>query len=186
MPATITDIERKPKIEIYQSLCMDNTKFRTNASESITYRINTLSSVNEISIFFNESNNIELFTYKTSRKGLIESVTQPSRTKFMNLKLEELYKQYFNLGFTNGAVLEIGIEIIKYCISQKKFDIKISKTGDNEILIFRENLGLFNNIIIDADCDVEFLHIPVNREGTYNEHYSFIDGLDTFILSSKL
>jgi hypothetical protein len=118
--------------------------------------------------------------------GLTESVTQPSRNNFIKQKLDDLYQLYTQLGYQNEAVLQIGSDIIKDSLLQKKLDIKISRTGENEILIFRETEGTFNNIIIDEDADIEYLHIPVNRSETYNEHYSFVDNFDTFTLASKL
>ena len=128
----------------------------------------------------------ELYADKTPRQGSAESITQPSQNNFMKQKLEDLCRLYAKLGYQNEAVLEIGSHIIRDSLLQKKTDIKISRTGENEILIFRETEGAFNNLIIDEEGDIEYLHIPVNRAETYNEHYSFADHLDTFSLVSKL
>jgi len=128
----------------------------------------------------------ELRTDKTPRKGSAESIAQLSQNNFIKQKLEDLCRLYAKLGYQNEAVLEIGSHIIRDCLWQKKLDIKISRTGENEILIFRETEGTFNNLIIDEEGDIEYLHIPVNRAETYNEHYSFAEHLDTFSLVSKL
>lgn len=123
---------------------------------------------------------------KLTREGLIESVTQPSRRTIMTDKIDVLRNIYKILNYNNPVVLDIAADIIENCINQSKTDIKISRTGENEILIFRESNGNFKNIIIDEDGDVEFLYIPVNRSNTKNEHFSFINGYNAFELVSKL
>ena len=105
---------------------------------------------------------------------------------FLKEKLEELNKMYSVLGFKNKAILEIGSDIIQDCLKQDKLDIKVSRTGENELLFYREKGGTFNNIIIDQDCNIEFLHIPNNRSQTYNERLTFIENIDTYKLVSKL
>lgn len=190
MPALISEVDLKPRVEVSQSLSQEATTFQTEKKGkpyfSISNRKFSIAAVNENSIYLTAVDNEELVNNKTSRKGLTESVTQPSRNNFMKQKLEDLYQLYAKLGYQNEAVLEIGSAIIKDSLAQSKLDIKISRTGENEILIFRETEGTFNNIIIDADADIEYLHIPVNRAETFNEHYSFIDNIDTFSLALKL
>ncbi len=105
---------------------------------------------------------------------------------FLNQKIKEITLMYHSLRFENEAVLEICIDIITVCIQQDKIDIKISKTGENELLLYRENDSSFNNIIIDEDADIEFLHIPENRKNTYNEYYPFIYYIDIKKLADKL
>ncbi len=46
-------------------------------------------------------------------------------------------------------------------------DIKISRTGDNEILIFREFNKCFYNILVDDDSDISYLFIGDNRSESY-------------------
>jgi len=78
---------------------------------------------------------------------------------------------YDLLNFENDEVLKIGSKIIWECINQEKKDIQISRTGENELLIFRNVRGTFNNIIIDGDCDIEFMSIPPDRSSAYNIYY---------------
>ena len=49
-------------------------------------------------------------------------------------------------------------------INKLDTDIKISRTGENEILIFRENEKCFYNILVDEDSDISFLFIGNKRE----------------------
>ena len=94
---------------------------------------------------------------------------------------------YKLLNYNNPVVLEIAIDILRECFKQSKNDIKISRTGENEILIYRIVNGEYRNIILDNDGDIEFLKIPVNRADTYNENHPFITlGNDMQVLVSKI
>lgn len=190
MPALISEVELKPKVELTQSISQRESSLKTSHYDVKFYVVSnariSIPGVYENSIYLTSPNSEVQINNITSRKGLTESVTQPSRNNFIKQKLDDLYHLFNKLGYQNEAVLQIGSDIIKDSLLQKKLDIKISRTGENEILIFRETEGTFNNIIIDEDADIEFLHIPVNRSETYNEHYSFMDNFDTFALASKL
>jgi hypothetical protein len=190
MPALISEAELKPRVELTQSISQSESSLQNSGQAVIYFAVSnkriSIPGVYENSIYLTAPDNEVQLSNVTSRKGLTESVTQPSRNNFIKQKLEDLYQLYTKLGYQNEAVLEIGSDIIKDSLLQKKLDIKISRTGENEILIFRETEGTFNNIIIDEDADIEYLHIPLNRSETYNEHYSFVDNFDTFALASKL
>jgi hypothetical protein len=103
------------------------------------------------------------------------AVTQPFTTDLMVNKLNDLLKVYGILGFTNEVVLEISKDIIEEAFTQSKKGIKISYTGDGELLIYREENGEYRNIIIDNDGDVEYLNIPPNRQNTHNEHIQYMN-----------
>lgn len=117
---------------------------------------------------------------------LFDRIKKEENAYFFNQKIKELNVMYQSLGFQNESVLEIGIDIVNNCISQNKTDIKISRTGENELLIFRERNGDFNNVIIDEDADIELLQIPVDRSNTTNEHYPFVYYTNIQELVSKL
>ena len=188
MPSTLCVNNTEQFIEPTRPLYdIDNiTVFATELLQFQEYikknKIISIEGISESSVYVKKEN----VTNPTSRKCLIESFTQPSRNSFLKQKLEEVQKIYSLLEYENLAVLEISADIIKDCLSQNKRDIKISRTGENEILIFSENNGTYNNIIIDEDGDIEFLHIPINRDETYNEHFPFIGDINTYNLVSKL
>ena len=89
-------------------------------------------------------------------------------------KMNDAINIYKNLNYSNSAVLDIINDILEESFSQLKTDVKVSKTGEGEILIYRNEGEEFRNIIIDNDGDIEYLHIPSDRTATYNEHYQFI------------
>ena len=49
-------------------------------------------------------------------------------------------------------------------INRLDTDVKISRTGENEILIFREYEKCFYNILVDEDSDISFMFIGDKRE----------------------
>lgn len=127
------------------------------------------------------------FQRTTSRKGLSESVSFPSRNLALFSSLGKLKIVYKELGFDNDKILYVATDIIRHFISIKgSSHINISKTGDNEILLFTEHNNSFNNIIIDSDCDVEFMHVAENRAESYNSYYDFEENFDTLALAKKL
>jgi hypothetical protein len=49
-------------------------------------------------------------------------------------------------------------------------ETKISKTGDDELLIHKEDgKGGYINIVIDQDGDIEIMHIKADRSQTWNK-----------------
>jgi hypothetical protein len=109
-----------------------------------------------------------------------------SPIEFIKTKIQELDTIYRSLFFEHDAILQIGRDIIQECAKIGKTEIFISKTGESELLIYTNRDGVFNNIIIDKDADIEYVHIPLNRTGTYNKHIYFTDNIDIQDLVSKL
>lgn len=186
MALVLTENIQTPEISITQSISENIAQLKTEGVLVWAYmpsgKLVTIESVQDNSVCVNQL----VSSIATSRKRLTESVTQPSRNSFLKQKLEEAQRIYSKLEFNNPGILEVVADLIKDCINQDKFDIVVSLTGENELLIYREQQGVFNNVIIDSDGDIEFLHIPVDRSQTYNEHIPFIDNIDTYSLATKL
>lgn len=140
----------------------------------------------EISLFFQSTENEKDFARPSSRKGLSESFSFPSRNSAMLQALNTLNEVFLDLNFTNKKVLDVAHDIIKDFLSKGQSDLNVSKTGDGEILLFTAYNDSYNNIIIDNDCDIEFMHIASNRAESYNEYFDFEENFDTFSLAAKL
>lgn len=55
-------------------------------------------------------------------------------------------------------------------------ETKVSKTGDGELLIHKEDgKGGYINLIIDSDGDIEIMHITSDRKETWNKTSVSID-----------
>ena len=100
--------------------------------------------------------------------------------------MDKLLSIYYELGFNDGKVLSLAIEIfVEYTKKGRVEILHISKTGDNELLLYTVNEGNYSNIIIDEDADVEFLYVSKNRKSSYSELYTF-NTCDVFYLATKL
>lgn len=69
----------------------------------------------------------------------------------------------------NNNVLDIGFELLNRL---KHKNITLSKTGNDEILIYSEKEGRFYNLLLDEDGDISFLLIGVHMKETKTEFFS--------------
>lgn len=54
--------------------------------------------------------------------------------------------------------------------------MKVSKTGDGELLIYKEDgNGGYINLIIDDTGDIEIMHIPTDKSNTWNKTNVSVD-----------
>ena len=80
----------------------------------------------------------------------------------MCLTIEELKTL---LDFPDNKPYEVANEILN--LLEGNEGIVLSRTGDNEILIYRAHNKNYYNILIDEDSDVSYLFIGDKREDTY-------------------
>jgi hypothetical protein len=95
----------------------------------------------------------------SSRKTLNESITNPSRLSFVATKFSEVNRVYSELNFNNKEVYTISFNIIQELAKNKNFDVKISKSSENEILFYSESDGRFKNLLIDNDGDIQYIFV---------------------------
>lgn len=92
----------------------------------------------------------------------------------------------------NEMIEELNFDSIKQHIFQNISDIikinkiEVSKTGENELLIYKQlGRNTWLNVIIDEDGDIEIMRIPKNRRKIkskrfYNNNYSEKDIITAF------
>ena len=85
---------------------------------------------------------------------------------------------YIELGFTNLEILTTTFKLLEKCLESNKFDIKISRSNDNEILIHRDLNGIYNNLLIDAEGDVTYMRIAKKIENAHSKVFFHSDGFD--------
>lgn len=67
---------------------------------------------------------------------------------------------------SNVAITPNGIGIK----AVRNMETKVSKTGEGELLIHKEDgKGGYINIIVDSDGDIEIMHITADRSQTWNK-----------------
>jgi hypothetical protein len=94
-----------------------------------------------------------------SRGHLNESITNPSRQMVFNQSFNQVVKMCKDLDFQDEQIVLTAMNIVQSCLIRNISDIKISKTGNHELLLFKKKHNGFANIIIDEDCDVSFMFI---------------------------
>ena len=105
------------------------------------------------------------------------SIIQKADYPLIQENIRKLHDECKFLGIDNFDVLETGILILRECYWQEKGDINVSKTGEGEILIYREREGRYSNLLIDNDADVQYMHIGTNPSEANNKEFFREDGL---------
>ncbi|MDI1353873.1 MAG: hypothetical protein PSX36_03070 [bacterium] len=115
---------------------------------------------------------------QTSRQTLNESITAPSRHSFLLnsfIKVAQIYKE---LNLNNERILNTSIELLQSCAVLGKTNLNISKTSQEEILIYTSKNGNFNNVLIDEDGDISLLRVGDKKENKYTAFYSANEKID--------
>jgi hypothetical protein len=111
--------------------------------------------------------------FSTSRKFLIESITEPSKRSFVRMKMLEITTVLLELNMDPEKLVSTAIGIIEECTINDKLDLVISKTAQNELLFYRkEGNHCFNNLLIDEDGDISFLKIGNSESDTKVRFFS--------------
>lgn len=137
---------KEPEVRIEYSITQ-GTHAKINLNPIVTEHDNSIYSSNQKGIS------------SSSCKELIESLTSPSRQMFLNQKFDQIRKIYFELDMKNPQVAVIAFNIIQSCVLENISDVVISKTGDKELLLYRNKQGAFSNLLIDEDGDVSYMFI---------------------------
>lgn len=71
------------------------------------------------------------------------------------------------LNFDSDAPYKLAEILLGKVYELRDEEVVLSRTGDNEILIYREVDGCFYNILIDEDADLSFMYIGNIRSESY-------------------
>lgn len=71
------------------------------------------------------------------------------------------------LNFDSDAPYKLAEIILDKVYELRDDEVVLSRTGDDEILIYREVAGCFYNILIDEDADLSFMFIGNIRNDSY-------------------
>lgn len=111
------------------------------------------------------------------------SLSLDSEDMATQFHVDNLLANYRLAELSDNTILQIGNDIITQACRVGKSDIKVSRTGDNEILFYRKHdNGDINNIILDKDCDITFLSTPNIRANSYRRFFDFININDELIV----
>ena len=148
---------------------------------TIEYRTNLFSDNKEALLktdIVGDDVSLTVSPFQTTRASLNESITSPSRQMFIINKLMEVKDVYEDLNFKNENVIKTSFEIIQRCTLNFMTDIVISKTSQDEILIYRKDNDKFLNLLIDEDGDISFVRIGKKMEDKKIEFFSSEEKID--------
>jgi hypothetical protein len=123
---------------------------------------------------------------QTSRQALNESITAPSRHSFLLNNFIKIAQTYKELNFNNEKILNVSVELLQRCALLGKTNLNISKTSQEEILIYTSKNGKFNNILIDEDGDISLLRVGDKKEDKFTAFYSSNEKIDFSTIVSFL
>lgn len=92
-----------------------------------------------------------------------------------------------NNEFQQEEVLNFIEAILHEAITQDKFNIKLKKTGDTQIVLYTESgNNEFKNLAIDEDGDVSYMFFAKNKENSRRKMFFYEDGINITELVSLL
>ena len=163
---------KEPKVRIEYTIPKDNQ----------TIKVNAVAIDNDNAL----CSHVEKGINTSSRRYLNESITSPSRNMILAQHFYEIKNVYQALNFQNPQIFLTAFNIIQLCVIKNISDIKISKSGENELLLYRNKNGEFSNILIDEDCDVSYMFIGKKPGTERTEYFPKEKGLDYSKFASLL
>jgi|GEM_PF-6272783 len=148
----------------------------------VDFKINPIAIEHENALSFKKDKGIE----SVSRNLLNESITSPSRNAILNQRFIELSNIFRELEFENEEIMLTAFNILQSCLISNKTDIELTKTSDNELLLFRKKNGEYSNIIIDEDGDISYIHIGKKLGDEKSGYFPKKNGFDYSEFASML
>ncbi|MDZ4757993.1 MAG: hypothetical protein SGJ10_07645 [Bacteroidota bacterium] len=152
-----------------------NVEFCIKSEDNTILNFNPIVGENDNSI---SVTNHPTSSYRTSRNFLNESITLPSRKMRLLQGAVALNHVYKELELDNPSVILTAINILQKCIINNISQIEISKTGNKEILIYKQKSSGFSNILIDEDGDVSYVFVGKKLGEEKTAYFSKQKGLD--------
>lgn len=163
---------KEPKVRIEYSITQNNETIKVNPI--------AVETDNSISAHINKGINT------SSRKYLNESITFPSRQALLNQHFLEIKSIYKELNFSDPQIALTAFNIIQLCVIKNILDIKIAKSSDNELLIYRKKNGAYSNLVFDEDGDISYLYIGTKPGTEKTEYFPKKNGFDYSRFASML
>lgn len=93
------------------------------------------------------------------------------------MKVKELFNKY---EFENEVITNLIEALLLEAIKQEKYNVKITSTGDNQIVLFTESEeDNFRNLAIDEDGDISYMFFAKDKSQSERKMYYFEDGINT-------
>jgi len=106
--------------------------------------------------------------------------------KLPNGLSEKLQAISAELNFNSSITAIIEKFVLELYIKNDNQNIVLSKSSDDQFLMYVNDNGTYKNLLIDEEGDVELLIIPPDRKKTFNQMYFKSKGFDYSQIISKL
>lgn len=128
--------------------------------------------------FFDKTLDDFLAALQQSHSPFLSTITTEENFKLPEDKKTIIGTLSKELSFSDEVQSDIEKLLTKLYLTNSSKDINISKSIENEFVIFIASNGAYKNLLIDEDGDIELLIIPTDKTKTYNKRFYKEDGLN--------
>lgn len=128
--------------------------------------------------FFDKSLYDFLAALQQSHSPFLSTITTEENFKLSEDKKTLITTLSKELSFNDEVQSDIEKLLTKLYLTNSSKDINISKSIENEFVIFIASNGTYKNMLVDEDGDIELLIIPSDKTKTYNRRFYKEDGLN--------
>lgn len=128
--------------------------------------------------FFDKSLVNFLAALQQSHSPFLASIMTEENFKLSDDKKTLIATLSKELSFNDEVQSDIEKLLTKLHLTNSSKDINISKSIENEFVIFITSNGTYKNMLVDEDGDIELLIIPSDKTKTYNKRFYKEDGLN--------
>ncbi len=128
--------------------------------------------------FFDKSLFDFLDVLKQSHSPFLATITSEENFKLPDEKRSQIHAISNELSFRDEIKWDIEKLLTKLYLTNSSKEIHVSRSMENEFVVFLSLNGTYKNVLIDEDGDIELLIIPVDKTKTYNKRFYKEDGLN--------
>lgn len=92
--------------------------------------------------------------------------------------LKQVVVVYKSVGFKDPSIISIACELIRHSIAQSKTEIIVTRSDDDEILIYRILENEYSNLLIDDEGDIKFIYVGSNLGRARSQVFYKEDGFN--------
>lgn len=119
-----------------------------------------------------------LIALEHSHSPFLSTITTEENFRLSDDKRNLIASISLELSFKDEVQGDIEKLLTKLYLTNVSKSIDISKSAENEFVIFITSNGTYKNILVDEDGDIELLIIPSDKTKTYNKRFYKEEGLN--------
>lgn len=128
--------------------------------------------------FFDKTLSNFLIALEHSHSPFLSTITTEENFRLPNDTRNLIASISQELSFKDEVQGDIEKLVTKLYLTNLSKNIVISKSIENEFVIFLTSNGTYKNVLVDEDGDIELLIIPSDKTKTYNKRFYKEEGLN--------